>query len=148
MACDKLHPQQLHFLPLVICNPNIIGDDTFYLVCNDIYLVRFCVALFTLFVADFTLFVADFTLFRHVALFTLFVADFTLSEMCITFYLVCIRFYLVIFSKFWKICQFVWENWRVLFSLYYRRSPSFKKFRNSKNHSKSYLQQIHTIISS
>ena len=95
-----------------------------------------------------TLLVALFTLFSHVALFTLFVADFTLSEMCITFYLVCIRFYLVIFSKFWKICQFVWENWRVLFSLYYRRSPSFKKFRNSKNHSKSYLQQIHTIISS
>ena len=69
-------------------------------------------------------------------------------QMCGSFYLVWGSFYLVIFQKCWKICQFVWENWRVLFSLYYRRSPSFKKFRNSKNHSKSYLQQIHTIISS
>jgi hypothetical protein len=71
----SLSLSRFEFLPILnSCNVKSDDqdrDDTFYLVCNDIYLVRFCVALFTLFVADFTL-------FRHVALFTLFVADFTL----------------------------------------------------------------------
>ena len=92
-------------------------------------------------VVDFTLFVVDFTL----SCFTLFVVENTLFERSRK-YLVWGRFYLVKYQKIGKMCQNVWVNWRECFALYCRRSPSFKNFRNSTNHWKSYFQHTHTII--